>query len=307
MSSADDARQVADLAAATLDLDSKIISEPGVYDIPAALYHADPVLYGSLSSTGLRVIIEPGGPARFKHRLDHRLEDDRSTEAFDFGRAAHQVILGDPENHMVVVDAGNWRTKAAQQAADEARAAGLTPILAPQWEIVLAMAKEILNHPLAAGLLQASSGKPEQTIVWEDLDSGVWCRARIDWLRKAVAGKRLLIIDYKTTKAADRESFGKSSANFGYFVQAAFYLAGVKALGLDDDPAFLFVAQEKAAPYLVNVLELDDAALTIGRNLMRIGLNRYADCRRTGQWPGLGDEIDLVSLPQWFLKQHDEG
>jgi hypothetical protein len=208
---------------------------------------------------------------------------------------------------MVVVDADNWRTKAAQQQADEARRAGLTPILQKQWDVVAAMAKAILNHPVATALLQASSGKPEQSIIWQDLDSEVWCRARVDWLRKSVAGRRLMLVDYKTCERADRDSFGKSTANYGYFVQAAFYMAGVKALELDEDPAFLFVAQEKKPPYLVNVLDLPDEALATGRNLMRIGLNTYNDCRRTGQWPGYGDEVETAVMPTWWLKQYDEG
>jgi hypothetical protein len=284
------------------DLSHKTIDKAGVYDIPANIYHRDPVVHGSISSTGLRKILEPGGPARFKYG-----RNDKTSDAFDFGRAAHQVILGDPENHVVVVDADSWRTRAAQDEAQEARAAGLTPMLTKQWEVVAAMAKSVLNHPLATGLLQASSGKPEQSIIWQDADSEVWCRARVDWLRKAVAGKRLMVVDYKTAERADRESFSRSTANYGYFLQAAFYLAGVQAVGLDDDPAFLFVVQEKDSPYLVNVIELDDAFLTVGRNLMHNGLRLFAECRRTGQWPGFGDEIDLASPPTWFSKMYDEG
>lgn len=38
------------------------ITEPGVYDLPAEVYHADPVEGGSLSSTGARKLLPPSCP-----------------------------------------------------------------------------------------------------------------------------------------------------------------------------------------------------------------------------------------------------
>lgn len=288
------------------------ISAEGVYQVPAAAYHADPVEGGSLSSTGARKLLQRGGPAKYRYALDHPGED--ISDAFDFGRAAHQVVLGDYENHVAVIPgttnaAGNseWRTNAAKEKVAEAREAGLTPIKPEQWAKVQEMATAIRNHRTAAGLLQSAGGKPEQTIVWRDSLTGVWCRARIDWFRTPVEGRRLIVTDYKTTPSADEESFGKSAADYGYFVQAAFYLEGVRALGLDTDPAFLFVAQEKSAPYLVNVGQLDETALVLGRNLVRNALTIYAECTRTGHWPDYGDDVKTFTLPGWFLAQYGEG
>jgi hypothetical protein len=289
----------------TATAETGLITAPGVYpDVPLSVYLGDPVEGGSLSSSGARVLVEPGGPARFKYRLDHPGEEN--TDAFDFGRAAHQVILDDPEEHLVIVDAPDWKTKAAQQLRTEAREAGLTPILTKQWEQVQEMAAAIQAHPTAAALLQRDSGLPEQTIVWQDKATKAWCRSRVDWLRHSAQGQRLLIVDFKTTLAADGISFGKSAANYGYFLQAAFYTAGARAVGLDAEPAFVMVVQEKTAPYLVNVVQLDDTALHLGDMLMRSALERYAECRRTGHWPGFGPEVELVPLPSWFLRQYGE-
>jgi hypothetical protein len=279
------------------------IDKPGVYDMPSHLYFRDPVVGKSLTSSGIKKLIEPAGPAKFHYAMTHPSE---SSEAFDFGRAAHQLVLNDPDDRIVVVEADDWRGKVAREARESARLAGLTPLLAKQFEVVKEMADAILAHPTAAGLLHASSGKPEQTLVWWDHVSGIGCRARVDWLRTPVEGRRLMVVDYKTTVAADPESFGRFAANYGYFVQAAFYLAGVRELGLDPDPAFLLVSQEKDPPYLVSVLEFDETALTLGRNLMRNAINIYADCTRTGEWPGYTPEVQTVSLPPWFLRQFDE-
>lgn len=281
-----------------------VITRPGVYDMPAATYHLDPVAGGSLSSTGARLLIEPGGPAKYRYGLDH--PGGESTDAFDFGTAAHQVVLGDPEDRIVVLEADDWRKAETKALAEAARAEGKTPLLRRQWQIVLDMAAAIKQHPTATALLKASSGQPEQSLVWQDALTGVWCRARIDWLRSPVAGQQLLVVDYKTARASDGESFGKSAANYGYMVQAAFYLEGIRALGIDDNPRFLFVVQDKDAPYLVNVIELDEVAMILGRNLARNAINTFAECQRTDDWPGYGTEIETVSLPEWFLKLYDE-
>src|SRR5512135_3837265 len=101
------------------------ITEPGIYDLPADVYHADPVPTGSLSSSGARLLLPPSTPAHFRWAREHPRP---STPAMDFGRAAHRIVLGVGED-LVEVQADSWRTKAAQQAADEARAAGKTPLL----------------------------------------------------------------------------------------------------------------------------------------------------------------------------------
>jgi hypothetical protein len=272
----------------------------GVFDMPAADYHRDPVPGGSLSSTGARKLLEPAGPAKFKWALDHPGNDEGS-QAFDFGTAAHQLVLGDPENRVAVLDYPDWRSKEARAAADQARANGLTPLLRRQWETVADMADAIRSHPEAATLLHASSGKPERTLIWQDKPSGVWCRARVDWLRNQAP----TVVDYKTTKDASAETFSRTAADYGYHIQAAFYSEGIRALGIDPAPTFLFVAQEKVAPYLVNVIELDDQALALGRTFMRIALNTYRDCKASGHWPGFSG-IELTTLPEWYLRQYDE-
>jgi hypothetical protein len=59
------------------------------------------------------------------------------------------------------------------------------------------------------------------------------------------------------------------------------------------------VVQEKTAPYLVTVIELDVLAVREGDALNRRALEVYADCTRTGMWPGYTDAIELIGLPRW--------
>lgn len=278
------------------------VNEPGVYDLPVEAYHADPVEGGSLSSTGARRLLPPSCPAIFDYFRRHPEPPKR---IFDFGHAAHFEVLGDGPI-IVPVDAPDWRTKAAREERDEIRASGAVPLLAHEHEQVKAMAAVIRDHPIASRLLQAGSGKAEQTLVWQDQLSGVWRRALLDWFPNRTASGRLIVPDYKSAQSADPEAFARSAANYGYHVQAAWYLDGITALDQGDDPAFVFVVQEKDPPHLVTVVELDAVALRIGRSLARRAIDVFVECNRTGVWPGYSDEVELVSLPAYYESRHAE-
>ena len=183
--------------------------------------------------------------------------------------------------------------------------AGKVPLLEDEWGQVIDMAQAIRRHPIAAAIFDPTRGKPEQVLVWEDPDTGVRRRAMVDWLPTA-AGRRLIVADYKTTTSASPAALTRSVASFGYHQQAPWYLDGAIALGLDEAPAFVFVAQEKTAPYLVTVFQLDENALRIGRDLNRRALEVYRDCTASDVWPGYSSDVEVIALPRWAERQHEE-
>jgi len=270
------------------------ITEPGVYDIPETDYHADPVKGGSLSSSGARKLIAPSCPALFDWA---RHAGEEHANHFDFGKAAHQLVLG-AGAPIARIDADSWRTKAAQAAKTAAYEAGEIPLLEKDHDRVEAMAAALTAHPVASALFR--TGKPEQTLVWRDDRTGVWCRARLDWLPSPTSSGRVIVPDYKSCHSADPEALSKSVAQHGYHQQAHWYLAGMRALGLaDDTAAFVFVAQEKTAPYLVTVFEPDHVAMRIGAARNRRAIDVYVHCTKTGHWPAYVDGVHLLALPRW--------
>lgn len=278
------------------------ITEPGIYDMPAADYLADPVEGGSLSASGARRLLPPSCPAVFNHERQH----GRPGKAeFDFGHAAHKEVLGVGPD-VVTIDAADYRTKVAQAARDEARAAGLIPVLAHEWATVEAMAAAIKAHPIASALMRRGHGKAEQVMVWRDETTGVMRRAMLDWLPDKVEGKRTILVDYKTAASADPGKFARSAADYGYHQQDDWYRTGLTAVRGDEDPAFVFVVQEKVAPYLVTVVELDEPAKRMGRERNERALRIYAECTRTNTWPGYADDVALVSLPRYAEIAHEE-
>lgn len=283
-----------------------LIPGPGVYEITADEYHADPIPGGSLSSSGARKLLPPSCPALFKYERDN---PPAPTEAMTLGSAAHRVMLG-AGAELERIEADNWRTKAAQDKKKDALAAGKIPVLAHEHDRITAMAEALRADQRAAALFHPDYGKPEQALFWQDKASGVICRALVDFLRQPEADGRLILVDYKTATKADEESVKRSVLDFGYYMQAAFYADGVKALDLAQDVPVLLVVQETRRPFLCNVVQLDDPAMHIGRWRNREAIGIYAECSRTGHWPGHGeDRINFTGLPGWaehrFLQEMD--
>jgi hypothetical protein len=280
------------------------VTEPGVYDdMPNDVYHADPVPGGSLSSSGARKLLPPNCPARFAYERNNPSTPKRE---YDLGHAAHLKVLGaGPE--LVIAEHDDWRTKAARQTRDIAHAEGKVPLLAAEHDQVEAMAAALRANTKVGRLFHPSGGKPEQSLFWIDKQSGVWCRARLDWMpHTAAPSGRLIIPDYKTCRSAAPDHIRRDVWQYGYALQADWYCAAVKALGLCEAAAFVFIFQEKEPPYLITVATLDPPALRVGARLNRDAIRIYADCTRTGVWPAYSDDVELISLPPWIERQYEE-
>lgn len=277
-------------------------------DLPEATYHAHPALSNSVA----RALLPPSCPAIVKWERDHGRPEKR---AYDLGHAAHAQILGVgmPVEivHTTAKDgttspAEDYRTKSAQQHRDEAYAAGMVPLLATEVEQVAAMAAALRAHPWASALFDPDrGGAPEQSLFWFDEAYDIDRRARLDWLPPTGGDGRLIVPDYKSTVSAEPRSIAKSVYNYGYFMQDVFYTDGLRALGVAEDVAFVFVFQETRPPYLITVAECDAEAKRLGRLRVDQACEVWAECTATDTWPGYSNDVELVSLPRWATYEMD--
>jgi hypothetical protein len=60
---------------------------------------------------------------------------------------------------------------------------------------------------------------------------------------------------------------------------------------------FVFIAQEKTAPNLINIIHAGEAFLDRGRWIMRDLLAKYKKCVELDVWPGYG--VNELILPEW--------
>ncbi|MEU1088889.1 PD-(D/E)XK nuclease-like domain-containing protein [Streptomyces sp. NPDC005892] len=285
----------------TATLEPPVVAPPAIVDgMSADDYHAD---RGSISSTGLRKLLNPGCPAQFKYDRDHPQPHKKE---FDLGHAAHLLVLGEgPE--LAVIDYPDWRKKDAQIERDNAYAEGKVPLLTKDHDMVQEMAAEIRQHPLAGPLFTPGSGVAERSIFWTDPATGVRCRIRPDYLKQLPG--LTLCVDYKTIKAADPDTVSKAIRDHGYHQQDALYTDGIWAALDPQDVRFVFVFQSKVAPYLITVRELADHDRNIGRAKNERALRTYADCTATGVWPdwtGPVANIPTISMPTWAVLTETE-
>lgn len=255
-------------------------------NVDEVAYHAD---RGSLSVSGAKLLLR--APKLFRYRQDHPEHKD----VFDFGSAAHRLVLGvGPE--IKVIEADDWRTKTAREARDEARAHGAIPLLAKDHRKVQAMADELSTHTLAMRLL--SEGQPEVSAYSVDEQTGVVRRGRCDWLTESI------ITDFKTARSAEPNEFVRSAINYGYHMQQAWYLDLFTSLGHSAE-AFAFIVQEQEPPHLVTVVELPAELVEVGRARNQRALERFRDCTQSGIWPGYipDDTFARPDSPAWALRE----
>jgi hypothetical protein len=271
-----------------------MVTAPGFHDgIDEAVYHSD---RDSLSVSGAKVILK--APALFRWQQEHPVHKD----VFDFGSAAHKAVLGvgpqlvvhqyDVEKVKSPKATNAWK---AQQA--EVREAGNILLLPDEYQSIMTMADALSSHALAMRLL--SGGRAEVSAYAVHERTGVLRRCRYDWL-----GDDGIAVDFKTTVDADPAGFGRTAVNFGYAMQAAYYIDVAETLG-EPLRAFAFVNQMKEPPFLVSVCELDAEALAYGRSRNERALEMFRDCMESGIWPGFQADgaFTTVSLPEWALRQ----
>jgi hypothetical protein len=285
------------------------ISEPGVYALPIEVYHGQPTVGPSISSSGLRTIWSQS-PAHYF--VDSALNPKRAPQpdrpAFALGRLAHKLLLegsdGLADEFVTRPEQwSDWRTKAAQEWRDGQIAAGKTVITDADLAAVTGMAESLARHPLVeAGILD---GFVERSLFWKDAETGVWLKSRPDVVPRASG----LFSDLKTTNSVADSDLERSLADFGYHMQAGLVgMASEAVLGRPMEE-FALVWVEKAPPHCVRVTVLTGEDLDRGRQQLRRAIDQFAECIAIGEWPGPGGsrrDAEYLTLPPWAAKQIDQ-
>lgn len=269
---------------------------PGLHlDLPEEQYHG---ALDWLSASGIKKLIPPSTPAHFKQALGVEVFKPQ----FDTGKIVHALVLGKGAEFEVVQkvgrdkvkrDADDLKTVSAQAHVAEIRAAGKVPVVRDDIAEAESMAAAVLADPVARALF--SNGTAEASAFWIDPATGVQCRARFDWLPDKVEGRRLIVPDLKTANDASPQEFPRAAGKYGYHVQDAMYCDGIKALGIDEDPLFMFVVIEKSS-HLVNVLPWSNDSRRLGHAVVDRARRVYRECVEADSWPGYRNP-EAVSPP----------
>lgn len=300
------------------------ITELGAYlGIPIDVYHSGTLCGGNeVSSTGLKLLSADKGkrskgktPRHYWERYrkpNRRLVD---TDALRMGRYFHDALL-QPE---LVADLYHrtpegydrrQKVFADDKAAEEAaRGDGLCIVSHAEAEMTAAMVEAARGDPLFAALL--GKGEAEVTLAWQDKETGVWCRARPDFM----LANRAFALNVKTDLDASYDGFSASIGKYGYAQSAALELDGYEAVFGQAPTTFLHPVVEKPAKaswqagdfIATAVWQLPSEDIDRGRWLNRRALRVLADCLSADRWPGYTPEPELCGMPGWLRHVIDEG
>ena len=172
------------------------------------------------------------------------------------------------------------------------------------YESCIAICNRIKKSPTASTLF--ADGFPEITMLWIDANTGLYCKARIDYISGVKINEEgqfeivgpVYIVDLKSTEDARPREFARSIANYGYHRQAGHYTNGLISLGIKG-ALFVFAAYERSAPYAASFTYASDAMLSQSREELSNLLNRLKACKSAEQWPAYDETLVPIDLPAW--------
>lgn len=207
------------------------------------------------------------------------------TAAMVLGSLVHCAIL-EPESLAVRYQPTDLDRRGTKAWADtESKSCGRELVKRADWDTAIAMRDAVWSNPVAAELL--SGAQTEQSVFWDDALTGYPCKARAD----AVNNRLNVLIDVKTTVDASPREFARQFTKMGYGLQDAHYRAGFSASDM------VFIAVEKNPPYLVAMYELSAEQLAVYTDRRAELVASYAECVKSGLWPGYDANIQILELP----------
>lgn len=260
-------------------------------DVPHAAYHGDPCIEPSLNaSAALTLLNRSPLHAWHQHPRLGGKPSTRSTDAMDTGSLVHALVLGGGLE-FVLVEADDWKTKAAREARDEARANGKVAILARKMDECREVAVRV------TWAVPEAADDREMTAVWRSGET--LCRCRWD----AFDGGSGIVYDLKVVEDAARAADGRNVVTSGYDLRAANQVEAVETLlpGLAGRASFRLIFVESTAPYAVVVAELAGDLLTLGRRKWQRAVESWDRCRTADEWPGPFQGRTRITAPTWAL------
>jgi len=228
-------------------------------------------------------------PMLYQKRIAGEIADE-DRPAFTIGRAAHCLILEEPEAFQLRYMVGepiNAKTgkpfgKGTQAYAEWLDAQEKEVISPADFEFITRLDEAVWSHDEAQHLL--NDYIPEAVVRAEYC--GLPCQIRMDAFSPTRG-----IVDLKTCD--DLTWFEADARRFGYAQQMAFYREVLCVAAGKRWPVHM-VAVEKKEPFRCGVWRISEMALDSAANENAAAIARLKDCRKSGVWPTLYEEIRFI-------------
>jgi exodeoxyribonuclease VIII len=274
-----------------------------IHRLASDAYHAS----DALGASTLKLMARSPWHA-YKRGVDPGRPPNEPTLAMFAGTLAHCAILEPDEfQHRYAIKplGHDGRTRDGKQWLSETAAKKLEVITPEQHTTAWRQAEAVRALPDIAALLDGD-GTSEVSAFWTqeviEIESGeisaLPCKCRPDRVCETTP-REVVLLDIKTCRDASEDAFARAIWNFRYDLQNVWYVDGYEAAASVAVVGMVFVAVESdyphaAVPYMLEEKDLDRARLTA-----RALAERFAKCKRTGEWPGYATTIQPISLPAW--------
>jgi hypothetical protein len=182
---------------------------------------------------------------------------------------------------------------------DEINASERRVISQTLWETCREIQNSVKRH---LWLSKALDGGESEVPCYFEFSEGVILSMRMDFYN--TKHKQPIVLDVKTTRCAEYESFQRDVWNHNLYVQAAIYVDAVqKITGVT--PLFAWVAVEKQAPYAVEVYAADFGLLEAGRAVYHKTIPKIIERYHSQDWSYNKNKIVNLTLPAWGFSKLD--
>lgn len=262
--------------------------KPGIYNLNSYEHYAS---IPALRSSELKRLGKT--PAHYKAAIEFPSDiSPQLQKSFDKGKAFDVLILDGEEafNRLVVVEPDlNRATKAYKQwragQPDEC------VFLSQQEKDFILMMREQAMQKTCFSSVFGGDGYPHRAIVWQDKETGIWCKAEIDWICQDGT-----VVDLKTAGDAGFWFFQRQARRLNYPNQGAFYLDGLTAITGQVHHSFMLAVVETVPPFESHVFDVGSDMLIRAQAENQRRMEILARCLKNDDWPGYPDQIiDLDS------------
>jgi len=284
------------------------LTQPGIYyDVPFEIYRE----IAAVNNSSLTPMEK--SPAHYRAEL---ARPERTSDTFALGTflhtaaleplaiAARYVVMPDFAKDLRRDDGSEYAKPTAttaykEKVAEFERVNADKSIVSRDWyNRMIGVAGSIRNSTRAQAYLTGPTVRFEVTLVWNDPDTGLLCKCRVDALDESIPR----LADFKSTEDAG-EDFVWSIAKWRYDRQLAFYGDGYTVL-TGQAIERCIVAAEKESPYGVRSAPVLYDTIRTGRIKYRRALDQIAECTAAGTWPNYRDP-DGWEMPESRLAPVD--
>lgn len=268
----------------------------------------------ALSASGMRLLAK--SPWHYKNTPPME-----KTRPMLRGSLAHCAVL-EPDalasRYLIVPQDAPRRPTAAQWAAKDpspqskeamawwrdfnARAFGREIVPAEDYSLTQQQLAAIKAEPYLSDLF--SRGDAECSVFWVDKRTGVYCKARPDFMQ-SLGSDGVRVAELKTTADESPDGFSRVLTNLGYHRARAHYVDGIQQATGKRVVEYVFAVVTSTEPVLAVPYWLDEEDAQQGEDECAELRDRFAQCLVTNHWPAYGTGPQIVGLKKWAKRSNE--